>query len=334
MEKREIDQLVQNGFFQNKPVAGKVIETNISWVILTKEFAFKIKKPIKLSFLDYSSLEKRKENCERELLLNRRYSKIYLSVVPIRYHANQWHLGEGPGVIMDYAVCMRKLQNSRKMDVLLKANKVHTEAIQRLASVLANFHKEAAIIKVPFCIENAKAIFNDLDTIKKIAKEEIGKSVVYKIDQCISWSDHFLQLHANRLELRIEEGWVRDLHGDLHSGNIFLYREPIVFDCIEFQDSFRQIDILYEIAFICMDLEFYGRKDLAAKFLVFYNRELNPFLRKEDEEIFNYFKALRANVRAKVYLLNAYSDTDPMSKKEHLSAASQYLDLLFAYEGK
>jgi uncharacterized protein len=332
MEKSEVDQLAHSGFFQNKPISGRVIETNISWVILVEKFAFKIKKPIKLSFLDYSTLRKRKENCERELWLNRRYTKIYLSVIPIRYHENQWHLGEGPGKVMDYAVCMRKLQNSRKMDVLLKANKVHTEAIQRLASVLANFHKEAEIIKTPFCIENAKAIFNDLASIKKIALEEIGKGAVNKIDQCITWSNQFLKLHSKRLEERIKGGWVRDLHGDLHSGNIFLYREPVIFDCIEFQDSFRQIDILYEIAFICMDLEFHKRRDLASEFLIFYIRELNPFFSKEDEEIFNYFKALRANVRAKVYFLNAASDTDLVSKNQHLSVATLYLDLLFNYK--
>jgi uncharacterized protein len=332
MEKNEVYQLAKTGIFQNNPLDGNIVETNISWVILTKKFAFKLKKPIKLSFLDYSSLEKRKKNCERELMLNRRYSSIYLEVVPIRIFENSWYLGVGPGEIIDYAVCMRKLRNSMKMDEMLRNNEVNHADIQRLASLLAKFHKEAKVVRATFELDKAKNIFNDLETIHKIAQDELGLEIGRKIMESIAWSDTFLEKHAQRFQERISEGWTRDLHGDLHSGNIFLYQDPIIFDCIEFKDSFRQIDILYEIAFLCMDLEHFGRQDLSVYFLHCYQESMNCFRKEEDRELFHYFKALRANVRAKVYFLNALSDTDQVSRISHVKIAKSYMNLLFEYQ--
>jgi uncharacterized protein len=332
MERNEVYKLAKTGIFQGSPIDGKIVETNISWVILTKKFAFKIKRPIKLTFLDYSSLEKRKKNCERELMLNRRYSSIYLEVVPIRLFEKFWVIGEGPGKIMDYAVCMKKLRNSKKMDEMLRNKQVHGLEIQRLAMVLAKFHKEAKVVRESFDIVKAKNIFNDLITIRQIAQQEFGETVGQKIDSSIAWSNHFLEKYAQRFQERVEEGWIRDLHGDLHSGNIFLYQDPIIFDCIEFNDSFRQIDLLYEIAFLCMDLEHFGRQDLSGDVLHIYQESLNCFKKEEDRELFNYFKALRANVRAKVFFLNAQSDTDQVSKENHLKIAKSYLELLFDYQ--
>jgi uncharacterized protein len=332
MEKNEVYQLANTGIFQNNLLDGDIVETNISWVILTKQFAFKLKKPIKLSFLDYSSIEKRKKYCERELMLNRRYSSIYLEVVPIRFFEKSWIIGEGSGKVMDYMVCMKKLRNSKKMDVMLRSKKVQRLDIQKLALVLAKFHKEAKVVRATFELDKAKNIFNDLETIHKIAQDELGLEIGRKIKESIAWSDTFLEKHTQRFQERISEGWIRDLHGDLHSGNIFLYQDPIIFDCIEFNDSFRRIDILYEIAFLCMDLEHFGRQDLSEHFLYFYQESLNCFMKGEDKELFHYFKALRANVRAKVYFLNAQSDSDQVSKNSHIKIAKSYLDLLFEYQ--
>jgi aminoglycoside phosphotransferase family enzyme len=331
MENHEVIQLAANGFFEGQKLQSKLVETNISWVIFSKKYAFKIKKPIKLSFLDYATLSKRKYFCERELLLNGRFSSIYLSVEPIRYFQGKWSIGEGPGEILDYAVRMKKLRASKKMDVMLKKDRVAETDIQGLAESLANFHENTALVFPVFDMEKGRSLFNDLATVKEIVKKELGEYIARKIDVAMEQSNAFLDTHNKRMAARIEEGWCRDGHGDLHSGNIFLYRKPVLFDCIEFNDSFRQTDLLYELAFLCMDLEFYGKGNFSEILVKHYREKIDPFVQDEDWQLFRYYKALRANVRAKVYFLNAQSDRDKNSKQDHIKKAGGYLDLMLRY---
>jgi aminoglycoside phosphotransferase family enzyme len=319
------------GKFEGKPIQGVLEETNISWVILSGRHAFKIKKNIKLSFLDYSTLPLRKKYCEKELELNRRFSPIYLSVQPIIFFKGNWTIGEGQGETKDYAVCMKRMRSGKRMDVLLKKSEVSPGSISLLANQIARFHKTAETIKKVHSLEQAKGIFNDLISVQEVVVKEFGKSHVRVIPDLISFSDQFLQTYSKRLNERAVEGYIRDVHGDLHSGNIFLYKNPILFDCIEFEDAFRQIDILYEIAFLCMDLEFYSRKDLSDLFLEVYNKALTCFPMEEDKSIFLYYKCLRANIRAKVFLLNSLSEPVPEKKAEDLAKGKKYLDLAMEY---
>ena len=332
MKRQEVSELEKNGFFEGNPIQGKLEETNISWVILGRKHAFKIKKDIKLSFLDYSTLALRKKYCEKELELNRRFSPIYLSVQPIVHLNGQWSVGDGPGEIKDYAVCMKRMRSDKRMDVLLKQNKVNPKSIDLLAKQVAKFHQTAEIIDIDFDPKKAKEIFNDLNSVQDVVSKEFGPAYLDAIPKLISFSNHFLEKHENRLLQRSKEGFKRDVHGDLHSGNIFLYKNPVLFDCIEFEDDFRQIDILYEIAFLCMDLEFFGREDLSVMFLEAYNDILTCFPKEEDQAIFGYFKCLRATIRAKVFLLNSKSEPDPEKKNQELAKGKKYLDLGVEYQ--
>ncbi|RZS96295.1 phosphotransferase [Cecembia calidifontis] len=331
MENYEVKQLAWNGMYKGQRLQGTLIETNISWVILSGRVAFKIKKDIQFSFLDYSTLSKRKFFCERELELNGRFSSIYLSVEPIRYFQGHWHIGEGPGKISDYAVRMKRLRASKKMDVMLEKGEVALEDIQELAKLVADFHQRSALVFPVFDLEKEKALFNDLATVKAIANKELGAGLPEKIDAAMERSNAFLELHKKRMAARIRETWYRDTHGDLHTGNIFLYRKPILFDCIEFNDSFRQTDLLYELAFLCMDLEFYGRKDHSEALLRTYRKKIDPFVQDADWQIFHYYKALRANVRAKVNFLTAQSDREAGAKLSDVKKAKGYLELMFEY---
>jgi aminoglycoside phosphotransferase family enzyme len=331
MENHEVIQLAAEGWFEGQKLRGKLLETNISWVILSEKLAFKIKKPIHLSFLDYATLDRRKYFCERELVLNSRFSSIYLSVEPIRYYSGNWSIGEGPGEILDYAVRMKKLRASRKMDVMLGKDEVREADIQRLAACLADFHQRTDLVFPDFDLEKEKSLFNDLATVRNIAGKELGGSFADKIDSAMERSNAFLEANKERMAQRMREGWYRDTHGDLHSGNIFLYRKPILFDCIEFNDSFRQTDLLYELAFLCMDLEFFGKQALSEVLLHAYRKICDPFEREGDHKIFRYYKALRANVRAKVYFLNSQSDKEKDAKATHLRKAKGYLELMSTY---
>lgn len=333
MSEDEVKELAHDGLFDGKPILGSLEETHISWVILSRRRAFKIKKPFKLPFLDFSTLRLRKKFCERELELNQRFSHIYLSVLPISKTNHQWNMG-GEGRPKDYAVVMRRMNGAKKMDVMLRSSEVRPERIKNLAREIAQFHTTSKKIFTPFDLSLAQDTFNDIDMIHDAVKTFLGQSYVKLISQSKDWSDAFLIRHQYRFQQRIESGFKRDVHGDLHSGNIFLYQKPVLFDCIEFNDQYRQIDTLYEIAFLCMELEFYREKSLADYLLKEYLNLFRCLENQEDESIFTYFKCLRANVRAKVHGLQLRQAHTAEVRKQQTTELKKYLELMRAYVQK
>lgn len=289
MTQEQIDILTQTSGYE-------LVETHISWVLISDSIVYKIKKPVTFSFLDFSTPEKRKHYCEAEVRLNKRLTEgIYIDVQPI----------EQSGSILDYAVRMHKVDRQLQMDVLLSQNKITDDDIRRLAEKMVAFHQHTDIIydKDPLDIPKK---FTDLSDE---AHHEI-------IDRAMACNDEFMQHHRQLLISRVQNGFIRDCHGDLHTRNIFLLNTPQPFDCIEFNDDIRQIDVLNEIAFLCMDLEAAGREDLSNLFAGYYN-ELFPVM---DTTLFNYYKAYRANVRAKVNILG-----------QQQAAADKYLLLMDQY---
>jgi len=330
----EVRELALNGVYENDPLSGTVEETHISWVILTRRFAFKIKKPLKLSFLDFSTIELRKGKCERELLLNRRFSDIYLSVSPIYLVGGKWIIGgDHRTAVVDYCVVMRRMAVSKRLDNLLRKDTVKVKAMEALASQVAFFHNKAERIFIPFDIEKTRNTFKDIHTIVEVASNNSKNQVREIIKRSIDWSDTFLEKSRDRMQQRIDHGLRRDVHGDLHSANIFLYTKPVLFDCIEFNDEFRQIDVLYEIAFLCMDLERFHHKRLAETFLNEYKKHFAAFQEREDDFIFMYFKCLRANIRAKVHALQGKQSKSKAEASFQISAMRRYLVLMNEYMG-
>jgi aminoglycoside phosphotransferase family enzyme len=147
----------------------------------------------------------------------------------------------------------------------------------------------------------------------------------------IEFSNVFLDQHHSQFRLRADSGNVRDVHGDLHSRNIFLANPPIIFDCIEFKDSYRQIDVWYEVAFLCMDMEFFGQKTLSEVFFEEYTAIHKEVVEKTDTQIFVYYKMLRANIRAKVLALQASPDGNGTSGAENIADSVRYLQLMRDY---
>lgn len=331
MTKDEILELMTNGLFQGLPVNGRLEETNTSWVILSEKFVFKIKKPLKLSFLDYSSLELRKLYCEKELELNKRFSPIYISVMPITKSQDHWMIGESRGEIIDYTVCMLKMDAEKRMDLLLGLNKVKEVQVVKLAKHVADFHLKAKVIQKGVYVNSFSVIFNDLESVSEFISHNLGKMYIQKIASLINWSDQFVFEHIKVFQDRMKRGFFRDIHGDLHSRNIFLYEDPVIFDCIEFEESFRQIDVLYEVAFLCMDLENFGKRDFSDLFLKSYLQVFNCMQSPKGMRIFNYYKCLRANIRAKVNFLDADTEPDLKIKKEKIESGKKYMDLALYY---
>ena len=338
MTKVEIDRLVERGRFPGSQGPAELIETHISWVILAGDFAYKIKKPMHSSFLDFSTLARRKYYCEREIELNRRLTEnIYLDVVAIQERSGSYSVGFGESVAqkktIEYAVRMKKLGRNRRMDVLLLHNRVTGKDISNLAKKIAEFHKRTDVIYRRDCWD-LHAKFTDLAKEIPYLREnsgDEGEERATLVRRAVDFSHSFVERHQRLLAERMETGYFRDCHGDLHCRNIFLLPTPEPFDCIEFNDEYRHIDVLNEVAFLCMDLERLGRSDLSALFIADYNRLIPAIRFSAEQQLFGYYKAYRANIRAKVNVLRARSATDEWERDGFLTEAGGYLFLMDGY---
>ncbi|MBT1686451.1 phosphotransferase [Dawidia soli] len=331
MTRTEVDAFARQGLFEGRPLQGVVEETHISWVVLTATQALKIKKPVKFTFLDFSTPALRKYYCEKELALNRRFTDIYLSVQPIAQAGGAWHAGGQPAAPVDYCVVMKRLATVERMDNRVARNGVRVHEMQTLARKVAGFHDHAAPVYTAFDLTAAQALFNDISSIGKLLTSQHYGVLPVVIAEATAWSDEFLARHATRFQKRIEHGMKRDVHGDLHCGNIFLCADPVIFDCIEFNDQYRQIDVLYEVAFLCMDLEASGQQHLADAFLRAYRSGFSAFECFEDEMLFLYFKALRANVRAKVHAMEVKQDGRAETVRKHVADMVRYVAMMERY---
>ncbi|WP_257668809.1 hypothetical protein [Parapedobacter tibetensis] len=332
MKRNEIEQLREGESFRNQREKSALIETHISWVILTDQYAYKIKKSIQVTFLDFSSLEKRKYYCEQELILNKRLApQMYLNVIPIFKKGNTVSLNQQEGEVIDYAVFMKRMDMAKEMDKLLKENNVDKHLIKNLAAKISAFHLQATVVKKKTEIDSQQGLFNDLSTVQPFVRKHLGDHYAAIIQHAIKKSDNFLSNYRAYLAERSLQGYVRDLHGDLHTSNIFLCEDPVIFDCIEFSDELRQIDVLDEIAFLCMDLEAYGRPDLSEYFYQNYLQYSEMKITKEARLLFNYYKCHRANIRAKVHTLYAIETADKTILTQRLQAVSTYLAALENY---
>ncbi|WP_162342966.1 phosphotransferase [Cyclobacterium salsum] len=321
MKTEEVHKLANEGLYLGHRMDGTVLETHISWIILTGKWAFKIKKPVTLSFLDYSALASRGHFCKEEILLNSRFSSIYVRCCPITWVEGNWVMDGKRGTVHDYAVLMRRVPEAYRMDKMLQDGEGSEVLIEKLAKKVAVFHRKQPAEESPFDLNQAKEIFSDI----------LDPSIRYTssqrkfLEKAVRWSNAFLEANSERFSERARLGWVRDLHGDLHAGNIFLTDPPVIFDCIEFSKSIRTIDLLYEVAFLCMDLERYGKADWSALFLKTYLHRIPVLDYERDGPIFNYYKCLRANVRAKVLGL------DPSDSAEKQEQQQAYFRLMERY---
>ncbi len=310
-----------------------VMETHISILLLTKQYVYKLKKPLRFSFLDFSTLEKRKFYCEEEFRLNNRLTHdMYLDVVPVIQEGSDFFIGKSGDHIVDYAVKMKRIKASQQMHLLLEKNKITKKHIEQMVQKLVPFHKNAKVISTPLNTTELKENFNDLRSMQETIKEKLGNDFEEIVEKAIRFSDNFVDKNIAFFKERIQRKMIRDVHGDLHSGNIFIDEEIIIFDCIEFNSKLRELDILNELAFFCIDLDAYNQTDLAMyfmeKYLVLFPEILiSPF----DQELFLYYKIYRTNIRAKVLLLKAAQNQDLKKGKNKLDEVIIYLKLMDQY---
>lgn len=312
------------------------VETHISYLLLGREFAYKIKKTLKLPFLDFRSLKARKHACSQEVHLNKRLAPdMYIGVVSVsRDHGKIQIDGSSPSATSDYAVKMRRVDNQLEMDELLQKQEVSHQQINQLAKTIADFHKKSFPVNKIWKLDHLQDTYNQLKEWSPYAAEHMGNTYAKVMEDSCELSDLFLAKNIDYINERSQKKWVRDLHGDLHSRNIFLTDPPLIFDCIEFDDDLRQIDVLNEVAFFLMDLDYFQAHRLAETFIQTYLELLKNSSLENcwNEILFIYFKMYRASVRAKVLLISADA-AESGSKNKYLEQAKRYLDLVKKYAG-
>ncbi len=305
--------------------AGKIelVQTHISFVFLTKNFVYKVKKAVNFGFLDFSTLDKRRLFCEKELELNGRLCPdIYLKVVSI--NKSSVIKVEGDGETVEYALKMKRLPQEKIMTVLLHENKVDNKTIDALAKIIARFHSKA----------QTTAEINEFGSIKIIKTnwdENFAQTKKY-IDKTLPEAEYtfleskingFMAANTAIFESRIRDRRIRDCHGDLHSGNIFITDKICIFDAIEFNDRFRYSDVASDVAFLAMDLDFQHRPDLADYLIKRYTAYSKD---RELTKVLEFYKCYRAYVRGKVI---SFKLDDPNVSQEEKAAATKEAQAYF-----
>jgi hypothetical protein len=292
-----------------------------------------VKKAVDFGFLDFTTLEKRRFFCEKELELNRRLcGDMYVEVVPI--NKSDAIKIKGAGETVEYAVKMKRMPQEKMMSKLLEKNKVDDGLVDRIAKVIAEFHSKTEINRrisefgsLPVIETNWKENFNQ-------TKEFVGKTISTEDFKLIRERvEDFMKRNVSLFVKRMAEDRVRDCHGDIHSGNIFVIDGIYIFDAIEFNERFRYSDVAADVAFLAMDLDFRERTDLSNFFIERYVEYSDD---QELTRLLPFYKCYRAYVRGKVVSfklkdLNISSEDKSAAVKEakaYFKLAATYAEIL------
>lgn len=325
-------QALQNPELYHHPVDGfQVIETHISQVILTGQYAYKLKKPMDFGFLNFSTLERRKHFCEEELRLNRRLAEpLYLEVLPVTGTPEQPVIG-GKGEPFEYLLKMRQFRQDQLFDHLQETGALKPELLTSLAQQVAGFHNSLKPIPDEKPMGTPEAVYEGMqENFEQIRPMITDSALLSQLDNLQAWTETTFECHRDLIAKRRAEGFVRECHGDLHLANITVYDGNVtVFDCIEFSEPFRWIDVINDLAFLLMDLE--SRKEPALA-----NRVLNTYLEYRGDfealPLLPLYKAYRALVRAKIALFTLGNPSlDAQEKEALMQRYREYAQLAESY---
>ncbi|MGB9092239.1 MAG: AAA family ATPase [Pseudomonas farsensis] len=322
---------LQNPALFPHPVAGfQLIETHISWVLLTGEYAYKIKKPMNFGFLDFTSLDQRGHFCREELRLNQRLTEgLYLDVLPITGSAEAPQLG-GEGEVIEYALKMRQFPQGQMLNTLQANGELNAGHIDQMAQQIAEFHLQAPKVSPEHPLGTPDSVMAPVEqNFEQIRPFLSDKADLQQLDNLQAWArSSFERLHG-LLEARKANGFIRECHGDIHLGNATLIDgKVVIFDCIEFNEPFRLTDVYADVGFLAMDLEDRGLKCLARRFISQYLELTGDY---QGLELLNFYKAYRALVRAKVALFSMPAEADGVQRATTLRTYRNYANLAESY---
>ena len=318
-EQELIDSLLHEEAYLHPVDNLRLLDTHISWVILTGVFAYKIKKPIKLEFLDFSSLERRKHYCEEELRLNRRWAQeLYLEVARITGSFESPVVG-GEGDAIEYAVKMRQFPQSAQLDAQLEEGLLTAADMVALAERIAAQHGT-----IPVCAGLGEKHANRLVRHPMLENIKYLKQYADRDDlQNLSkWTTETLKGLWPKLLQRQDDGFIRECHGDLHLENLVRLPSGIsAFDCVEFNADLRNIDVISDVSFLVMDLVSRQREDLA---YVFFNRYLECTGDYDSVSVFGLYYVYHALIRAKIAAIHSTERSDENDRQDDLEEMAHY----------
>ncbi|HIK45310.1 MAG TPA: AAA family ATPase, partial [Leptolyngbyaceae cyanobacterium M65_K2018_010] len=325
-----IQQMCQPGFYPHPVVEPiRLMQTHVSYVLLTGDYAYKVKKPVNFGFLDYSTLEKRHHFCQEELRLNQRTAApLYLEVVGLGQTGDTYHLGGDNPV--EYAVKMVQFPQDTLLSALYERGELTEDLIRELAEAVADFHLKAET-------NDYIRTFGTVSQIRQAFDENYDQTVGYiggpqtqaQFDETKAYTDAFFATQGELFQRRVDQGWIRACHGDLHLNNICYWQNQLyLFDCIEFNEPFRYVDVMYDVGFVVMDLLAKGCEVLATAFLNHYVEQTGDW---EGLPLLPLYISRQAYVRAKVtsFLLNDPA-VDAATKQQASETAARYYRLAWS----
>jgi uncharacterized protein len=317
--------------YPHTPAFVEIRQTHASILAIAPPYVYKVKKHVNLGFMDFTSLESRKTNCEREIELNSRLcSSLYIGVIPITSKEGQLSFQE-EGDVVDYALQMHQLEDGYFLHQLLEKGQVEAQMIEaileKLAAFYENQHPKDSLQEYGSLASISVNVLDNLKGIEALATDTTGK-VVLRI--LYDYVKTFMTSQASLFEKRMLDYRIKDCHGDLHLDHIHMKEGNIcIYDCIEFNDHFRYSDVAADIAFLCMDLDFHHRQDLAA----YVSRRMASLLKDPDmEKLMDFYKCYRACVRAKVAgIQSGEAEVNEAEKRNSRNLATSYLQLALQY---
>ncbi|MCW8887090.1 MAG: AAA family ATPase [Motiliproteus sp.] len=323
-----LDRLQNPALYDHPVEQFQLLETHISWILLTGPYVYKIRKPVDFGFLDFTSLEKRLDDCQEELRLNPRLSpQLYcgLAVIYGSAEAPSFHSSEDFDRPIEYAVKMRQFEQSSLLSEMDSKGDLKQAHIDNMAEILAKFHQSIPVAPLDSSFGSPDTLWSVISqNFEQIRPRLLDDSDRKLLNQLENWSQQQFQQLRPQILQRKQDGYIREGHGDLHLGNIAIYNNEICpFDCIEFNPKYRWVDTLNDTAFLLMDLEARGHHHFARRLLDRYLECSGDYLAIP---LLKLFKAYRTMVRAKVTLLSA-PDLNPSSMqtyRRYAQLASDY----------
>lgn len=313
MKQQFLKSLLKPDAYPEPANSVRLLQTHVSFLFITDNFVYKIKKPVDFGFLNFTTIDRRRFYCNEEVRLNRRLCpEIYLGVVELRESASGATF-RGEGNVIDYAVKMKRLPEERMLDRMLAEGKVTESDIRKIARVIAIFHLNAehggTIDEnggIAGIRRNWEENFRQIAEFVNISLAKMDLELIKK------WVETFMTANEALFAERVTRGFIRDCDGDIHLENICLTSSICIFDCIEFNDCFRYIDTAADIAFLLMDLDYHDKSAFSAVFLDEYAAVTGDL---EFMRLLDFYKIYRAVVRGKVESLKLFDPDIPEAEK-------------------
>ena len=326
-----VESMMKPEFYPHAPDSVELIQTHISFIFIAGDLVYKVKKAVDFGFLDFTTLEKRRFYVNEELRLNKRFSPdVYLDILPISEVNRSLILGDTSNIV-EYTLKMKRINEDQMLYKLLEAGNITEDDMKRVGKHLAGIYRSIPGDEKSRSFGKLDVIFTNVVENFDQTRKYIGGPVSREAFNAIElWSNAFMEDNKTLFEKRIEQGCIKDCHGDLHLQHICIEDYDIfIFDCIEFNERFRFGDVASDVAFLSMDFDYNGESKLGNAFVDAYIKASGDIAMKE---VLLFYKVYRAFVRAKVtsFMLDD-EGIDKSARENAFKNAKKYYDLAYEY---